>query len=1208
MIVAVVNGALTTDQTILDNKTAVSTYFVDAGLNTTDFLLDTVTDDDATVTTAKTAVDAAAETALYTGTTFTLASGTETTTGTTGNDTITGVASSLSSAKTFDTTDIIDGGAGTDRLNLTMNASHTGMTGTGAVTNVENINLTNGGTVSRNFDATGVTGATAYKIDATTGLVTLSDLDSTPTVSLSNYVSAGSFSTAFATGNAALTATTDAMTFTINGLGTVENTATTAVEQKIVTATLTDIETVNVNATGTNVIALAGTDMLALNIAGAGNVTVTSVATSTTSVDASESTGNISVDTTAAAAGALTSVATGSGDDTVTLTKETAGSNATISGGAGADTLTYNTGAVADIVQYSMSGFETLALNTINVAGLTFSGTNVSDLTTVSSNVSTVGAASLVNMGAIDLTVNSLGVTANAGAITSSHTGATILNYTAAAANVTAKTASAPLADYSFTGSTALTVNVGSYVDTTGSDITAASATSVTVNVASGMSSASTPLETSTLGGDMTIAKATSLTINADGKIGVVGTAADIIAAKITSATITATAQTADLDLDAVLLETLTVSSAKAFNMTDSTLTAVQVADLTVNDGAFTLDTALTKISTLTAAGSGVAGTSTAASSFSLAALGGDNAYNMNVTASGLKGGFLATTVNTGAGYDINVDGTGLAGATAATTALTLGAIGATTTGANVTVNTTGLKGAVDLSTIAATGTVTLTNSSTGAYDVGNISSAVAAINTTSTVGAVTIGTITTTGATTITNASTSTFAVEAISAGITGDVTLALDGTLGLVSGNTIAGNNVNVDVSNTIGGVQNNAATVGTMDTITAHTSATLAMSELQANIVSIAGSSTSTALAVALTGGILNDAVTITGGATQTSITVTGDLNSTTTGDSITLTSAAAVNQTVTLAGLSNYDSSTITMVGAANHIITGGTGADNIDMAAALTVLDTIVGGTGSDTLTLTDDTTTTDLDNVSGIEAINITNTGSSTYVLSSGKTLIATDATLTVAGLAAQSINLDLTNNTTNGILVFTGGAAVDTIIGGSGNDNLTGGITLVDVLKGGAGADTIIAGAGGATITGGAGADIITAAGGTDSIVYNLITEGGDTVSAFLTAGTDVINFTESVFTTGVAWGAHALSTTGNTNNYAESTTALSTTAQDLNGTGAAGGAGFVVTGATTGTAGINLYYTTDIGAATSTNSTLMVTLSGINTADFAATDIVGI
>ena len=601
--------------------------------------------------------------------TFTLVAGTETVTGGTGADTIDGVTSALTSARTLDTTDVIDGGAGTDTLNVTVNSAFTGFTTAGSMANVENVNLTNSSSVSRNFDATGITGVEEYSIDATTGAMTISDLAAVADVSLSNQAS-GSFSTAMDSTFTALAGTTDAMTFTLDSVGTAAvaaSTGVTAVAEAVVTATLDEIETVTIAATGTNVVGFGGNDMTSLSITGAGDVKVTAINALVTSFDASEATGDIVADVTGATA--LTTVATGAGDDTLTIGSADVLANGEISGGAGDDTLAYsNTGTT---VQYSMSGFETIAVGTLGAA-MTFSATNVSDLTTVDVSDLAGFGASFVNMGAADLIVNASGDNAANLTLTTNNTGATTLNYTADAATIASiSAATASVAgdadtttnDFTFTGTTGLTVNVGEYYATTGSVITAAAATSLELNVASGKDGATTAVERTKFDSAITAAKATSFVANIEGEITATGA---ITLAVATSASIVNSTTAGAMDLQAAALETFTLVSGDAFDMSGSDLSAVQTADITVSNDAFTMTTGLDAISTLSIAGTGVSAT-VGLSSATLTTLGGDNAYNMDVTASGLKGGFTATTIDTGAGYDITLEASGVTGATSIT-------------------------------------------------------------------------------------------------------------------------------------------------------------------------------------------------------------------------------------------------------------------------------------------------------------------------------------------------------------------------------------------------------------------------------------------------------------------------------------------------------------------------------------------------------------
>jgi len=98
-----------------------------------------------------------------------------------------------------------------------------------------------------------------------------------------------------------------------------------------------------------------------------------------------------------------------------------------------------------------------------------------------------------------------------------------------------------------------------------------------------------------------------------------------------------------------------------------------------------------------------------------------------------------------------------------------------------------------------------------------------------------------------------------------------------------------------------------------------------------------------------------------------------------------------------------------------------------------------------------------------------------------------------------------------------TGGAGSDTLSGfenliGSGfSDKLTGSSTA-NVIKGLAGNDTISAGGGNDTLVGGAGNDALTGGTGVDAFVFNLLTDGLDTITDF-THGTDFLQISVAGF-----------------------------------------------------------------------------------------------
>ena len=160
--------------------------------------------------------------------------------------------------------------------------------------------------------------------------------------------------------------------------------------------------------------------------------------------------------------------------------------------------------------------------------------------------------------------------------------------------------------------------------------------------------------------------------------------------------------------------------------------------------------------------------------------------------------------------------------------------------------------------------------------------------------------------------------------------------------------------------------------------------------------------------------------------------------------------------------------------------------------------------------------------------------------------------------------------------------------------------------IYGGAGIDKIIGAGGSGTIQGNKGADIITlAAGSEDDIEFNLIADAGDVVSGFVGGSEDMIGL--QVHATETTKFSNNIKASANTdldvNQYGE-LTVLSASAQDAYGATSTTGTGIVVVGAATGTGGVSVYYTSDITAATVDNSTLIVTLTGINTAGISDTD----
>ncbi len=616
-------------------------------------------------------------------------------TGTDANDLVTGVTSSLSSEKTLSPTDNIDGGAGTDTLQVSMKADFTGFTGTNTMKNVETVELTNDSTIARTFDATGVSGVEKYKIDATKADVKLKDLDAAGVTIDYSGAKAKAIDVKFDTAFTALNGTADAMTLNVNGLGIDEaaKTATTAaVALDALEVTMAGIEELTINSnTNASVLDLAAVNAAkTITLAGNADTKITAVAATVTTVDGTTATGKLNLDLIAATA--LNNVATGSADDIIKIDAKTLIANAQINGGAGEDTLVVTNSsapAAAKTLQLSMADVEKVSVGALAVGNdVILSNTNTSGLSTVDVTGALAAKLQLVNLSGSDMTVNGKAASAATGEVYLDNSGATTVNLSATAEHVTAKTTTTNDLKVTAANTASLVVNVGEYVDST-STISADKATSVTLNVASGKDKATpTPNEITKFDGTIEAAKAETITVNATGNLGgVIGgvtTAAEINAKTATSANITTTADGSKLGLVAEKLESLTINSAKGLDLntatsTASVLTAVQTLD--ANTGGLLNLTALDKLSTASITG-------TATTSAAIIASIGDTSlgYDTTLTATGLKNGLTVTgAIASGAG---------------ANTTLNVGTVtgvvnfnGALTAGSTLTVEADGLAG-----------------------------------------------------------------------------------------------------------------------------------------------------------------------------------------------------------------------------------------------------------------------------------------------------------------------------------------------------------------------------------------------------------------------------------------------------------------------------------------------------------------------------------
>lgn len=221
-----------------------------------------------------------------------------------------------------------------------------------------------------------------------------------------------------------------------------------------------------------------------------------------------------------------------------------------------------------------------------------------------------------------------------------------------------------------------------------------------------------------------------------------------------------------------------------------------------------------------------------------------------------------------------------------------------------------------------------------------------------------------------------------------------------------------------------------------------------------------------AIALTVAANSTLSTLDAGAAGAVITVAGAGNLTV-ADATTIgtVNASAMTGTITfndinntvITGSNQADSFTQATLAAAS--VNGGDGNDSFTFGTTgtLTIADTINGGAGSDTITTSGYTNTTDLNNVTNVETLNLTG-ASLAYNYVTVDALLSMGQTLTVSAAGTTGTSTLLFNGSaeTNGAFNITGSANNDTLTGGANNDTIRGGEGQ-DTIIGGAGADSII-------------------------------------------------------------------------------------------------------------------------------------------------------
>ena len=1122
------------------------------------------------------------------GSTFTLTTGVDSSTSFTGGvgaDTFNGaLGGSGNNIQTLNSSDVLNGGGGTDTLIATVN----GGTVTPRLSLIETMSVTDV-TADATLDLTNSSGYTSIENTGSTFVLTTSNINSTSGVAL-KYANSGAGAT-FNYTAAAVAGTADSATLTLSNVtgGAISMTA--------------GVETLNiVSADAANTVVITGSASPNIVVSGTQNLALGQLAAATTNLNASSATGTFS----ATLGAAVNATVSGSqGADTITVSAVTG--NLSVDTGAGNDNViataaitltdTINGGAgTADVLTINQAQLATLAAatpttyNITNIERITsvdaFDGNQV--LTNVAAGVDTL---TLNLTGASLMTGGDDTITGGAGSLTVNLGG----TFAAQTLGVLAG---------------AMVVVAGGTIGTTDSlTLNSRAVATLGINTFGGQAITSTGYENVTIDSNSATGGAAltfgNLAINTDSAL-----------STPTSLTLTGANQIQNLALNAI-----STNSTGLFTINASGMTAQNVGTRTLLITSTTSGTAGTQSIT----GSG-GDDSITIGAFAATINGGAGQDTLagNTGSDSISGGDGNDTIGTGNGNNTVLGGAGLDTITAGTGNDSLsGGDGndSFVMAANLTANDT-IDGGAGTNTLSM---VASANASTVFANVSNI-------QTVSLTGATAVS-LAAPLASTVTTYDLSEAAVNNLTfaTGFTGATTVLL--TNGAVTNGTnqdVITNNANIALTvsgldtafNTVqvvGGTGTDAlvmtAASGTaslvntsgIETITmAVATATPAATSTITNAV-VATGKTLTVNASAMTNASAN--FSFSGAATQLgAVNVTGALNSVNT---INLANFAGAN---TVTGGAGID--TIT-AGTGINSLSGGAASDAYVFGTTLLNTDTVIDSAGTaDTLdaTINGLTATTGALSISGVEQLNLqTATAASTInaagIVGATRINVSDAQNVTFTNLAAGT-NLGLGTLATGGQTassVYTGTLTFGLATSSGSSDAVT--VTLANVADGGVNA-TLVAAAGIETVTlatstaalsaatlniAGVVAPTIAVTGGTTAKVVALGTLNAATTAlnapAFLGQMTVTGSATATAFTVA---GAEAHNITGGAGNDTFTISAVGTAVQTV-----AGGTG-------TDTLNMTLNATTFSMASVSAVETVNLTLAS-NSAHSPGANVAG-
>nr|WP_315105510.1 surface layer protein SapB11 [uncultured Campylobacter sp.] len=310
--------------------------------------------------------------AMATVTTHTLTTEDQTITGGEGLDVFSAVSSSYADRNTLKVNDKLDGGRGTDALNVAVNDSFTGFVD-GYAKNIEILNLTNTSDSQRIFNAAKIDGLKSVSTTGTNG-IRITDLASIVNLTVNGQKDATKIGIIY---NTNLTSgSNDVQNLTLNNVGR---------ETAVAEATATDrhVKSMKVEFNGIETLNITTKDAKsyikevqnkAITVKGAADLDIATKDRDMTpastdfvkSLDASTMTGNLTADLSDSRK--YSSVKSGSGNDTIVVGELTVNSSS-IDAGAGTDTLQVR--SLQGLKKMTLKGVENIELLDKNPSGVT---------------------------------------------------------------------------------------------------------------------------------------------------------------------------------------------------------------------------------------------------------------------------------------------------------------------------------------------------------------------------------------------------------------------------------------------------------------------------------------------------------------------------------------------------------------------------------------------------------------------------------------------------------------------------------------------------------------------------------------------------------------------------------------------------------------------------------------------------------------------